>query len=162
MECASSFVATLAAAWSLWKMRTHPPGGDLESYLDRLVPDDDPYFTHTYEGPDDMPSHIKMALTRVRSPFLSETGGYNWELGKDSSSGNIECSPISDRSLLLSKANKPRQRMHTALTTRGSSILATTKTGLFRRRGPLIKLVRDNPIDSLPRLDLFQHLPSVI
>jgi len=37
---------------------------DLENYLDRLVPDDDPYFTHTYEGPDDMPSHIKMALTR--------------------------------------------------------------------------------------------------
>jgi len=37
---------------------------DLESYLDRLVPDEDPYFTHTYEGPDDMPSHIKMALTR--------------------------------------------------------------------------------------------------
>ena len=37
---------------------------DLENYLDRLVPDDDPHFTHTYEGPDDMPSHIKMALTR--------------------------------------------------------------------------------------------------
>ncbi|MCH2614703.1 MAG: secondary thiamine-phosphate synthase enzyme YjbQ [Opitutales bacterium] len=37
---------------------------DLENYLDRLVPDDAPHFTHTYEGPDDMPSHIKMALTR--------------------------------------------------------------------------------------------------
>ena len=37
---------------------------DLENYIDRLVPDDDPHFTHTYEGPDDMPSHIKMALTR--------------------------------------------------------------------------------------------------
>ncbi|MBC9890547.1 MAG: YjbQ family protein [Opitutae bacterium] len=37
---------------------------DLENFLDRLVPDDDPQFTHTYEGPDDMPSHIKMALTR--------------------------------------------------------------------------------------------------
>lgn len=37
---------------------------DLENYLDRLVPDGDPHFTHTYEGPDDMPSHIKMALTR--------------------------------------------------------------------------------------------------
>ena len=32
--------------------------------MDRLAPDDDPHFTHTYEGPDDMPSHIKMALTR--------------------------------------------------------------------------------------------------
>ena len=37
---------------------------DLEAWLDRLVPEDDPHFTHTAEGPDDMPSHIKMALTR--------------------------------------------------------------------------------------------------
>jgi secondary thiamine-phosphate synthase enzyme len=37
---------------------------DLEAYFDRLVPEDEPYFTHTYEGPDDMPSHIRMALTR--------------------------------------------------------------------------------------------------
>lgn len=38
---------------------------DLEAWLDRLVPADDPRFTHTLEGPDDMPSHIKMALTRT-------------------------------------------------------------------------------------------------
>lgn len=38
---------------------------DLEAWLDRLVPADDPHFTHTLEGPDDMPSHIKMALTRT-------------------------------------------------------------------------------------------------
>lgn len=37
---------------------------DLERWLRRLVPERDPDFTHTYEGPDDMPSHIKMALTR--------------------------------------------------------------------------------------------------
>ena len=37
---------------------------DLEGWLDRLVPGDDPRFTHTLEGADDMPSHIKMALTR--------------------------------------------------------------------------------------------------
>ncbi len=37
---------------------------DLEAYLERLVPEDEPYFTHTAEGADDMPSHIKMALTR--------------------------------------------------------------------------------------------------
>ncbi|NJD20576.1 MAG: YjbQ family protein [Gemmatimonadetes bacterium] len=36
---------------------------DLERWLDRLVPEDDPDFTHTAEGPDDMPSHIKAALT---------------------------------------------------------------------------------------------------
>jgi len=38
---------------------------DLEAWLDRLVPADDPHFTHTAEGTDDMPSHIKMALTRT-------------------------------------------------------------------------------------------------
>ncbi len=38
---------------------------DLEAWLDRAVPARDPHFTHTAEGPDDMPSHIKMALTRT-------------------------------------------------------------------------------------------------
>ena len=38
---------------------------DLENYLDRLVPEGDPHYTHTTEGDDDMPAHIKMALTLV-------------------------------------------------------------------------------------------------
>jgi secondary thiamine-phosphate synthase enzyme len=38
---------------------------DLEAWLERLVPENDPNFEHTMEGPDDMPSHIKMALTRT-------------------------------------------------------------------------------------------------
>lgn len=36
---------------------------DLEQWLNRLVPEDDPFYTHTLEGPDDMPAHIKSALT---------------------------------------------------------------------------------------------------
>ncbi len=36
---------------------------DLENWLNRLVEEDDPLYTHTAEGPDDMPSHIKAALT---------------------------------------------------------------------------------------------------
>ena len=36
---------------------------DLGDWLNRLVPENDPHFTHTHEGPDDMPSHIKAALT---------------------------------------------------------------------------------------------------
>src|SRR5882672_3452436 len=47
---------------------------DLEAWLDRLVPADDPHFTHTLEGPDDMPSHIKMALTRT-SETIPFAGG---------------------------------------------------------------------------------------
>ncbi len=38
-------------------------GRDLENWLNRLVKEDDTLFTHTAEGPDDMPSHIKAALT---------------------------------------------------------------------------------------------------
>src|SRR5688572_18915692 len=36
---------------------------DLENWLNRLVPEGDPRFTHNDEGLDDMPSHIKSALT---------------------------------------------------------------------------------------------------
>lgn len=36
---------------------------DLEAWLNRLVPEGDPLYTHTLEGPDDMPSHIKAILT---------------------------------------------------------------------------------------------------
>ena len=38
---------------------------DLEEYFDRLVPENAPYFEHTSEGSDDMPSHIRMVLTRT-------------------------------------------------------------------------------------------------
>ena len=38
---------------------------DLEEFFERLVPEDLDYFVHTLEGPDDMPSHIRMALTRT-------------------------------------------------------------------------------------------------
>ncbi len=36
---------------------------DLEAFYEHLVPEDVPYFIHTYEGPDDMPSHIRMTLS---------------------------------------------------------------------------------------------------
>ncbi len=61
---------------------------DLEAWLDRLVREDDPHFTHTLEGADDMPSHIKMALTRTSEsvPFANGRlllgtwqGIYLWE-----------------------------------------------------------------------------------
>ena len=36
---------------------------DLERWLNRLVPEGDPFYEHDTEGPDDMPAHIKAALT---------------------------------------------------------------------------------------------------
>lgn len=37
--------------------------GDLERFLSRLVPERDPIYQHTLEGPDDMPAHVRAALT---------------------------------------------------------------------------------------------------
>ncbi|WP_447759345.1 secondary thiamine-phosphate synthase enzyme YjbQ [Aeromonas veronii] len=38
---------------------------DMEAHLHRLVPEDAPYYRHTYEGADDMPAHIKSSLLGV-------------------------------------------------------------------------------------------------
>lgn len=38
---------------------------DLEAFMSRQVPDGDPMFTHTAEGPDDMPSHVRSVLTQT-------------------------------------------------------------------------------------------------
>jgi secondary thiamine-phosphate synthase enzyme len=35
---------------------------DFASWFDRAVPEDAPYWTHTLEGPDDMPAHVKASL----------------------------------------------------------------------------------------------------
>jgi secondary thiamine-phosphate synthase enzyme len=61
---------------------------DLEQWLNRLVPENDPLYTHTMEGADDMPAHIKAALTAssLAIPVLngqlalgSWQGIYLWE-----------------------------------------------------------------------------------
>ena len=61
---------------------------DLENWLNRLVAENDPLYTHTQEGPDDMPSHIKSVLTatslsipvmRGRLALGTWQGIYLWE-----------------------------------------------------------------------------------
>jgi secondary thiamine-phosphate synthase enzyme len=61
---------------------------DLESWLNRLVKEDDPLYTHTVEGADDMPAHIKSILTstsisipilRGRLALGTWQGIYLWE-----------------------------------------------------------------------------------
>ena len=47
---------------------------DLEAWFDRLAPDGDPAHTHTAEGPDDMPSHIRAAVTRTSESFIVADG----------------------------------------------------------------------------------------
>ena len=61
---------------------------DLERFMDDLVPDNYPHFIHTHEGPDDMPSHIKMALTRSSENIPSALGEvFNWHLAGSFSLG---------------------------------------------------------------------------
>ena len=47
---------------------------DLENWLARLVVEGDPLFTHTLEGPDDMPAHVKSALTATSLAIPLEAG----------------------------------------------------------------------------------------
>jgi secondary thiamine-phosphate synthase enzyme len=47
---------------------------DLENFFERLVPDGDPLFIHTCEGDDDMPAHIRTALTTVNLSLPLQQG----------------------------------------------------------------------------------------
>jgi secondary thiamine-phosphate synthase enzyme len=47
---------------------------DLERFFARLVPDDDRWYRHTVEGPDDMPGHIRSALTQTQLSVPVENG----------------------------------------------------------------------------------------
>lgn len=48
---------------------------DLERFFARLVPDGDPLFRHRDEGPDDMPAHVRSALTAVQLSIPVAGGG---------------------------------------------------------------------------------------
>lgn len=47
---------------------------DLERFFARLVPDGDPLFRHDEEGPDDMPAHVRAALTNVQLAIPIQQG----------------------------------------------------------------------------------------
>lgn len=53
---------------------------DLEAFMLRLVPDGDPLFQHTEEGPDDMPSHVRSVLTQ--NFIVVPVTGHKLDLGK--------------------------------------------------------------------------------
>ena len=48
---------------------------DLEAFMSRQVPDGDPMFTHTAEGPDDMPAHVRAVLTQSDLNIPVQDGG---------------------------------------------------------------------------------------
>ncbi len=47
---------------------------DLCEYFERVAPEGDRHYTHTAEGPDDMPSHIRAALTHTSETLLVDSG----------------------------------------------------------------------------------------
>ena len=67
LQCGVATIFCQHTSCSLVLMENADPSArrDLVAWLDRLVPEHDRHFTHTLEGADDMPSHIKMALTRT-------------------------------------------------------------------------------------------------
>jgi secondary thiamine-phosphate synthase enzyme len=71
---------------------------DLDAFFNRLVPDGDPIFVHTAEGDDDMPAHVRTALTTVnlgipvhngRLALGTWQGIYVWEHRRSSHSRKI-------------------------------------------------------------------------
>jgi secondary thiamine-phosphate synthase enzyme len=59
------FIRHTSASLTIQENADPSARADLEAWLNRLVPERDTLYTHTAEGPDDMPSHIKAILTDV-------------------------------------------------------------------------------------------------
>lgn len=59
------FIKHTSASLTIQENADPSARADLEAWLNRLVPENDRLYSHTAEGPDDMPSHIKSILTNV-------------------------------------------------------------------------------------------------
>ena len=59
------FIRHTSAALALNENADPTVRADMEAYFSRLAPERAPYYTHTLEGPDDMPAHIRTALTHT-------------------------------------------------------------------------------------------------
>jgi secondary thiamine-phosphate synthase enzyme len=62
---ATIFIQHTSASLIIFENADPSARADLEEFFERLIPKDAEYFTHTMEGSDDMPSHIRMVLTRT-------------------------------------------------------------------------------------------------
>ena len=62
---ATVFVQHTSASLVIYENADPSARVDLHAFFERLVPEGSDYFVHTDEGPDDMPSHLRMVLTRT-------------------------------------------------------------------------------------------------
>lgn len=73
---ATVFVQHTSCSLSIMENADPTARRDLEKFFDRLVPENAPYFEHNDEGPDDMPSHIRM-LRSDYHPMKTFRRGYS-------------------------------------------------------------------------------------
>ncbi|MCP4287259.1 MAG: YjbQ family protein [Gammaproteobacteria bacterium] len=78
---------------------------DLESFMAKLVPDGDPMFSHTLEGPDDMAAHVRAILTKMdltipvaggRGALGTWQGIYLWEHRTQAHRRNLSVTILGD------------------------------------------------------------------
>jgi secondary thiamine-phosphate synthase enzyme len=62
---ATLFIQHTSASLVIYENADPSARADLDRFFERLVPEDEAYYTHTAEGSDDTTSHLKMALTAV-------------------------------------------------------------------------------------------------
>lgn len=68
------FIRHTSASLIIYENADRSAQVDLHAFFERLVPEKEPYFTHILEGDDDMPSHLRMVLTRT-SETIPIVGG---------------------------------------------------------------------------------------
>jgi len=71
---ATVFIQHTSASLVIYENADRSARTDLHEFFRRLVPENADYFVHTAEGPDDMPSHLRMVLTRT-SESVPISGG---------------------------------------------------------------------------------------
>ncbi|HZJ17178.1 MAG TPA: secondary thiamine-phosphate synthase enzyme YjbQ [Chthoniobacteraceae bacterium] len=71
---ATVFIQHTSASLIIYENADPSARTDLHEFFKRLVPEDQDYFIHTAEGSDDMPSHLRMVLTRTSEVIPIEKG----------------------------------------------------------------------------------------
>ena len=74
---ATIFIKHTSASLIIFENADPSARADLEEFFTRLIPEEASYFTHSMEGSDDMPSHIRMALTRTSESIPVRDGRLN-------------------------------------------------------------------------------------
>ena len=72
---ATVFIQHTSASLIIYENADPSARTDLHEFFERLVPEDQDYFIHTDEGSDDMPSHLRMVLTRTSEVIPLAQGG---------------------------------------------------------------------------------------